>query len=178
MNYKPIEKTFRKNGFDYQEVWREGDFAIYKQSKSITTKIWFEAVQITRHDGYEIAGNKIEPSEVYPSSEKWGLLGFTCSSLEAAHKRIDFMKNHASEIALKNKEVDEDGKVIERGQIKIKYPQNKEFCIKDLIPLNPQIKIHNFHPALQKLIKEGQIKESRRKSMGKGKPMVYYTKHS
>ena len=174
MNYKPLEKNLRKNGFDYEQVWREGDFAIYKQSKEGINKNWFEAIQITRHDGYEIAGTKIEPSEVYPSNEKWGLFGFTCADLPLAQKRIEFMKTHADQILLKNKEVDDNGKVIVRGQNKVKYPKNKEFCIKDLIPLNKTIKPHNFYPALKKLIESGEIKESSRKSLGRGKPVVYY----
>jgi hypothetical protein len=168
MNYKTLAKTFRKNGFDYQQVWREGDFAIYKQSKEGVTKNWFEAIQITRHDGYEIAGNKIEPSEIYPSNEKWGTFGFTCVDLSSAKKRIDFMKNHADKILLKNKES------IVRGENKIKYPKNKEFCIKDLIPLNKTIKPHNFYPALKKLMEHGEIRESSRKSVGKGKAAVFY----
>jgi len=104
--YKKLEKEFRCYGFDMKEVWRKGDFAIYQQSKSGSNKIWFEAVQITKHEGYEIAGNKIPPSEVYPSNEKWGKLAFTCGSVEEAHKKIDLMKNHSDIIAARQKEIE------------------------------------------------------------------------
>ena len=174
MNYKTLAKTFRKNGFDYQQVWREGDFAIYKQSKEGVTKNWFEAIQITKHDGYEIAGNKIEPSEIYPSNEKWGTLGFTCIDLVSAHKKIGFIKDNPQKILEKTKEVDECGKVVVRGQNKLAYPQDKEFSIKDLELLNKDIKKHNIYPAIQKLIETGEINESKREKVGKGKPTVFY----
>lgn len=104
--YKILEKETRAYGFDLKQVWREGDFAIYEQSKNGSDKKWYEAIQITKHEGYEIGGAKIPPSEVYPSNEKWGKLAFTCVTLEDAHKKIFFMKNHADIIAARHKEVE------------------------------------------------------------------------
>jgi hypothetical protein len=39
----------------------------------------------------EIAGNKIPPSEYYPSSNSWGRHGHTCVSRKAAYDRLDIM---------------------------------------------------------------------------------------
>ena len=74
--YKPIPTEFKKNGFTFRQITREGDWAIYEQSKAGISRSWFELVKIQRHDGYEIAGNKTEPAEFYPSNESWGKLGF------------------------------------------------------------------------------------------------------
>jgi len=178
MEYKKLQDSFNKNGFTFEQVWREGDFAIYKQTKQGVNKQWYEAIKITRHNGYKIGGNVIEPSEIYPSNEKWGILGFTCVDLVSAHKKIGYMKDHLDEIISKTKEVDEGGKVVVRGQNKLTYPQDKEFSIKDLELLNKNIKKHNIYPAIQKLIEKGEINESKREKLGKGKPTIFYKSSS
>jgi hypothetical protein len=39
----------------------------------------------------EIAGNKIPPSEYYPSSNSWGRHGYTCLTKKDAYTRLDKM---------------------------------------------------------------------------------------
>lgn len=85
--YLVIPKTFKANGFIFTLLSRKGNIAIYKKDKP-EYPCGFEVILIKRHDGYEIAGNKVEPSEVYPSSEQWGSLGFTYTELDKAEKKF------------------------------------------------------------------------------------------
>lgn len=90
IKYIPLKKKFIKNGFTFSEVKRIKNFAIYKKQK--TKKIFtYEVIYINTHNGYEIAGNKIEPSEVYPCTNEWGWRGYTFLELDSAEKKLNQM---------------------------------------------------------------------------------------
>lgn len=103
MNFKPLSKDFRKFGFNFKQIWREGDYAIYEQTRNGSPQCNWESIRIRRHNGYTIGGVDIEPSEVYPSNEKWGNDGFTHTTLESAHAKIEVMKQYADEPVVEKK---------------------------------------------------------------------------
>jgi len=85
--YKVIPTEFKKKGFVYQQVKREGNKAIFLQTRPGTHLNNYEVVKLGRHNGYTMGGAYIEPSETYPGSSLWGICGWTCQSLEAAEQR-------------------------------------------------------------------------------------------
>jgi len=91
---KKLEDKFVKKGFTYTLDKRVGCKAIYIQSKGGEFNITphYEVIIIKSHDGYEIAGNKILPSEVYPSSTQWGTLGWTFVDLQDAENKFNKLK--------------------------------------------------------------------------------------
>ena len=101
MNYKPLSNDFRKFGFNFKQVFREGDYAIYEQTRAETKQINWETIRIRRHNGFIIGGVSIEPSEVYPSNEKWGDDGFTHTTLKSAQAKIEVMKNYKEQPVVK-----------------------------------------------------------------------------
>ena len=88
---KKLETKFTKKGYNYTQVIRKGNFAIYKQenSKIKNPTPRFEVIEIKSHNGYEIGGQKIAAAEVYPGSTQWGLLGWTHLDLESAKNRFN-----------------------------------------------------------------------------------------
>ena len=87
--YKPLQKEFRHGGFDYRQIYREGDLAIYRQTwKGNEDAAPFEVIQIRRHDGFQLGGRWVQPAEVYPRSEKWGELGWTLQNKESAFRKL------------------------------------------------------------------------------------------
>jgi hypothetical protein len=88
---KKIETVFTKKGFKYTQVVRKGDKAIFTQERAEKGSVMknYEVVLIKKHNGYEIGGSVIPPSEVYPSSTQWGALGWTFQSIEDARKKYD-----------------------------------------------------------------------------------------
>jgi len=92
---KTLEKKFTNKNFSYKQVVREGDVAIYEQKliDDQATISRYEVIIIRSHDGYEINGNKIAPSEMYPSANQWWQLGWTCLTLEDAQKHFKKAKN-------------------------------------------------------------------------------------
>lgn len=88
--YKPLPTRLRRNKFDYRQIAREGDAAIYEQTWDGCSipSVAYEVVRIRRREAAEIAGNFIEPHEVYPSSEAWGVDGFTLTDKDAAFAKL------------------------------------------------------------------------------------------
>jgi len=77
--YRPLPTRFRHNGFDYRQIARERDAAIYEQrwTGCPDAAVGFEVVRVRRRDRFQISEKFIEPYEVYPNSDAWGLDGFT-----------------------------------------------------------------------------------------------------
>jgi len=87
--HKPLPPRFLHGGFDYHQVTREGDVAIYEQTKATCPNLCnYEVIRIRKRDGFSIAGKWIEPAEVYPNAESWGSDGWTCGDKEAAFSKM------------------------------------------------------------------------------------------
>jgi len=87
--YKVIPTTFKKKGFTYTQLKREGKRAIFQQTRAGSCVNNYEVVKIGRHNGYIMGGVAIAPAETYPGSSLWGITAWTCCSLEEATKRYE-----------------------------------------------------------------------------------------
>jgi hypothetical protein len=87
---KPLPTRFRRDGFDYRQIARERDAAIYEQTWSgcADPSVRYEVIRIRRRDGFQIDGRVVEPAEVYPSSGAWGVDGFTLTDKDAAFVKL------------------------------------------------------------------------------------------
>ena len=88
--YKPSPTRFRRDGFNYRQIAREGEAAIYEQTWSGCTQpsVCYEVIRIRRREGFQINGRLVEPAEVYPSSGAWGVDGFTFTDKDAAFGKL------------------------------------------------------------------------------------------
>jgi hypothetical protein len=77
--YKPLREEFCRRGFQYRQIAREGNAAIYEQAwlGCAEPSLSYEVVRVRRREGFQIDGRFVEPAEVYPASELWGVDGFT-----------------------------------------------------------------------------------------------------
>lgn len=86
---RPLPSRIRHRGFDYEQIHREGDFAIYRQTwEGNEHSAAFEIIRIRRREGFHIDGRFVEPAEVYPNSEAWGIDGFTLTDKDLAFTRL------------------------------------------------------------------------------------------
>ena len=87
---KSLSKEFRRDGFSYRQVAREGNGAIYEQrwTGCAEPSVCYEVIRIRRREGFEIGGRWVPPAEVYPNSEAWGVDGFTVTDREAAFAKL------------------------------------------------------------------------------------------
>lgn len=85
----PLAPTFRADGFDFEQVEREGDLAIYRKTKGENQE-GFELIVIQKRAEHTWPnGNTTPPHEAYPSSESWGTSGFTFNALTDARHRLN-----------------------------------------------------------------------------------------
>lgn len=89
VEYRVIPAEFKKKGFVYKQVKREGHRAIFLQTRPGSAAERYEVVKIGRHNGYVMGGVKIEPAETYPGSSVWGLSGWTCVTLADAEAKYN-----------------------------------------------------------------------------------------
>ena len=88
--YKPLPKEFRRDGFQYRQIAREGTAAIYEQTWTgcSNPSVCYEMIRIRRRDGFQIGDKLIQPYEIYPNSEAWGVDGFTLTDRDAAFAKL------------------------------------------------------------------------------------------
>ena len=89
-SYKPLPTRFRRAGFDYRQIARENDAAIYEQrwSGCRNPSVCYEVIRIRRREAFQIEGRFVEPAELYPNSEAWGVDGFTLTDKDAAFAKL------------------------------------------------------------------------------------------
>jgi hypothetical protein len=85
-----LPKEFRRDGFNYRQIARKGKAAIYEQrwSGCEEPSVCYEVIRVKRRDGFHIGGRFVEPAEVYPNSEAWGVDGFTVTDEETAFAKL------------------------------------------------------------------------------------------
>ena len=88
--YKPLPIRFRKNEFNYRQIMRDNNAAIYERTWSggPDPSISYEVIRIRRRKGFQIKGRFVEPAEVYPNCEAWGADGFTLTAKDAAFAKL------------------------------------------------------------------------------------------
>jgi hypothetical protein len=103
--YRPLPKEFCRHGFNYRQIAREGNVALYEQhwSGCAEPSVCYEVIRIRRRDGFQISEKFIEPYEVYPNSDAWGVDGFTFTNRDKAWPK--FFEISLEEPARTEKEV-------------------------------------------------------------------------
>jgi hypothetical protein len=88
--YKQLPIRFRKDGFNYRQIMRDGKAAIYAQTWNgcCNPSIAYEVIRIRKREGFQIGGRFVEPAEVYPNSEAWGVDGWTLADGESAFRKL------------------------------------------------------------------------------------------
>ena len=81
---KTLEPQFTDRGFNFTQVVRRGDLAVFHKKRVDGVAECWETVRIGRHNGYKIGGKAIAPAETFPPSSAWGSQGWTYSDEGAA----------------------------------------------------------------------------------------------
>ena len=104
-SYKPLSKEFQRDGFNYRQIAREGHVALYEQrwTGCPDPAVCFEVIRVRCREGFQIGNRFVEPAEVYPASELWGLNGFTFADRDKAWAK--FFEISLEEPARKRREV-------------------------------------------------------------------------
>jgi hypothetical protein len=89
-SYKPLPTRFRRDGFEYRQIAREGNAAIYEQTwiGCADPSVCYEVIRIRHREGFQIKGRFVQAADVYPNSGAWGVDGFTFTDKDAAFAKL------------------------------------------------------------------------------------------
>ena len=89
---KKLEKYYKKYGYHFNQIFRDNNTAIYKQSDD-TKDYGLEVFEI-KIGKAALAFGKMQPlRELYPSSEHFGQSAFSVQTMDQAKEMIRFFKN-------------------------------------------------------------------------------------
>jgi len=83
----PLPKQFRRDKFDYEQVFRQGQIAIYRQTKPGQAGEHFEVGKIRQNKARHQFGTDIPARESWPNSEEWGVRAYTYTDFRHAKAR-------------------------------------------------------------------------------------------
>ena len=88
-------KSYYKNKYDFEIVYREGDTAIAKgKSRLGGDHINWEVIKISSHNGLTMPnGVFVPPAEFPPSDNQWGVKGWTAHNETHAYELFNSKKN-------------------------------------------------------------------------------------
>lgn len=163
------------------QIKRTDDVAMYKRENAKHGYFQGYEVFIVKTSPAGIhpqSGKWVEAMESYPGAKRFGNTAWHCQSREDAEQ----MYNEAiQKVANQVENVPDENGVRRRGKKAISLDTENilipegEFTRKQLQEIN-NYKVGMFVKALAFLIESGKIQEVDRRSFGKGKPTIIYTK--
>lgn len=91
---KQLPEQFRKNTYNYIQVWRDEDYAIYRQEDA-GKFVAYEVFKINKNKEREIAGQVFPPSETVPPDTQWGTNAWTVATMHQAEIKVFQMRQDA-----------------------------------------------------------------------------------
>lgn len=80
---RPLTNTYKKSGYVYTLVTRQGNVAAYEQRDDETGQVYgYEVFIVQFNEARDIFGKHFEANESVPNSEKWGTEAYTCRHKE------------------------------------------------------------------------------------------------
>jgi hypothetical protein len=93
LTFKTLRKKINRKDFQYNQILREGNLAIYEQfSKKLNKIAGYEVIRISLHKAYKIQGIEFPAGESYPGDSQWGTMGWTFTDLEKAKHKFATLK--------------------------------------------------------------------------------------
>jgi len=169
---KTLETEFKSHGFNYKQVKRDGDVAIFLKTKLDHRTESYEVVRVKKYPTYTINGVEILEHESLPGDESWGNDGFTYTSLDRAKEKFFalFAESPTSGIV----GVATGGaRGRKRSEFELELPDG-EFTVKQLAANYPDKSIPFIHLRLNELRDKGKIVVVRteKKEGQRGKPSL------
>jgi hypothetical protein len=81
---KTLATEFTELGFNFRQISRENSVAIYERHKPGVGIPHYEVIVVRQRPAFTIGGVAYPEAEVYPPNEKWGMSGFTLTTMDAA----------------------------------------------------------------------------------------------
>lgn len=107
MEVLPIE--YKKYGYTYKQVIREGDVAIYSQFvENKTEPLAYNVFIVQKQQASTIYNRQYPAKETPPGNSLWGIYGYTCQTLERALFRLNQFKERINSKQLQSGVVEDN----------------------------------------------------------------------
>lgn len=90
-----VPVTFRKNGYQYDQIFRAGNIAIYMQRSLDGKSSYYEVWVIRISEARTIKDYVFARKERQPGNEDWGKYGFTFYTLQGAQNKAEQLASQA-----------------------------------------------------------------------------------
>jgi hypothetical protein len=84
---KTLATEFTRLGFTHKLIERTGEIAIYERTKPHYQRSHYEVIIIRTAEPSTRFGKEFPATELYPSAQQWGRLGYTYPDLASAKAR-------------------------------------------------------------------------------------------
>jgi hypothetical protein len=88
---KQLNIEFTKGGIHYKQLERTESKAIYEQLYE-EKNVGYEVIRIGSHSGLTLFGKEVPASETYPTTDSWGIRGWTYRTLDKAKEKYNTLK--------------------------------------------------------------------------------------
>lgn len=86
---EPLATQYKKYGYIFKQVSREGDVAVYSQSDEETGQIYaYEVFIIQKQKATVLYGRAYPDKEIIPGTSMWGQEAYTVTSLTQAEIKV------------------------------------------------------------------------------------------
>ena len=86
---KTLDTQFKNDGFNFTQIDRTGNVALFSKSKPPVNGKSYEVVLVQKHKAFKIRGLDNAAREAMPGSEQWGEFGWTFLDLTAAKRKFN-----------------------------------------------------------------------------------------
>ena len=98
-----LKTSFRKNGYNYELLKREGTVCLFEQFKSIGSTRYYEVLIVRLLKERYINKKKIPAREALPSNNMFGVYGWGYDTLEMAQQKFnELVEKKKKEEQIKN----------------------------------------------------------------------------
>jgi hypothetical protein len=92
-----LPTTFKFDGFDFVQLKRTGDVALFEKTNPRHSVKHYEVVIVQKHKEHIWPNGDTSPErESMPNAKQWGKQGWTPYTLEAAERRFNLIVNDRS----------------------------------------------------------------------------------
>src|ERR1035437_6361182 len=95
---KILKTSFKKRGWLFRQIRRKGRIACFEVKEGNKLSRSYEVIRIGSHNGFILAGIKLEASETYPSSNSWGSEAWTVLTKEKALQKFEELVSLKKEV--------------------------------------------------------------------------------
>ena len=85
---KLLPTTFKSGGFQFRQLDRAGQVALFEKRKRPGGAPSFEVVKIRQLPARKVFGVNYPPSEAMPATESWGTSGWTYCDVDGAREKF------------------------------------------------------------------------------------------